>query len=114
MKTDIVINIATLIGGIFFCILPFIRVGGRVRDKWANIVVFIIGLLEVATSLVYIMWDRGWLAMQSHDAYKNLHIILIAVGGIACGLIISLVLSGQATGKKRPLNTALEQTATAP
>jgi hypothetical protein len=113
MKTDIIINIATLIGGIFFCVLPFIRVGGRVRDKWANIAVFLIGLLEAATSSVYIMWDSGWFAMQSHNAYRNLHIILIAFGGVTCGLIASLVLSGQVTGKKRPPNTALGPTPTA-
>mgnify|MGYP001546963411 CR=1 FL=1 len=105
MNTDIVIHVVIFVGGIFFCVLPFIRVRDRVRDRWANTAVFLIGLIEAATSSVYIMWDRGWFATRSHNFHWILHNILIGVGGAAFGLIISLVLSGQVTGKKRPSNT---------
>ncbi|MGH7953964.1 MAG: hypothetical protein ACREFE_18860 [Limisphaerales bacterium] len=108
------IHIVILIGGVFFCILPFIRVRDRVRDRWASIAVFLIGLLEVAKESIYIMLDRRWLTLHSHNDYWILHNILMGLGGTVFGLIISLVLAGQVTGKKQPPNTALEPTATAP
>lgn len=85
----------------------------RVRAGWSRLAFGIIGVVGVSHGVVRLAWDLGWFALGT-VASRRLEDYLCMVSGVILGLLFSLILSGQLTGKKQPPNTALKPMPTAP
>ena len=94
---NLVMPSVVIAGSVIFAFVPFDR--ERIRERWAKWVFAAgatIGIVDGATELA---WNLAWFELNS-EASSQLGGLLSFGRGMFLGLILSLVFSGQLTGKK--------------
>ena len=103
---QVVLDCVVIVGCTVLMFVPFSN--DRVRDRWAKIVTFAIGLVGVICYSTYLMLDMHWLVLNSHSSYEVYRQLSFA-NGLLLGWLTALVISGQVFRRKPPENEHLNR-----
>ncbi len=100
MNSGVINDCIIIAGCAILGFVPFDR--KRIRAGWAKIAFGILSVIGILHGVVRLAWDLGWFTLGG-DAGRRLDEYLYMVSGVVLGFLFSLILSGQASGKKRDL-----------
>jgi hypothetical protein len=97
MNSSIIADWALVAGSIWCIFAIFDR--KRQRAQWARLLLGASGILGLGYSVTYAMLDSGWLVLIGDNNYK-VNTLLHHTGGLLLGFLLSIVIAGEARGRK--------------
>jgi len=105
MNTLIILYCIKIVGCAILAFAPLDK--KHIRANWAKLIFVLIGIIGVISNVFGLMWELDCFTLDKNASYR-FGMLLHLSSGLILGFLLSLIFSGQLTGKKQPLENNLQ------